>query len=202
MKTATTMPVVMMENCAVLTIRNGKKVFTKPKHDLSESNTEGGGNGRTDKEGFRCGRIGHIRADCRAKTHLNGGLRNLHTKEKVLEVARKKSQKHLNMCHLGPSVWGPLWCCQTTVTPQKMWLMLMNPRKKPLELCHRCHLLLGSRRQRLQSIQRCIAGGFRNLAMESAETKSPFFDCDRQGMLSLRMHYRNSCCRFHCFANS
>ena len=26
------------------------------------------------KEYFRCGRIGHIRADCRAKTYLNGGL--------------------------------------------------------------------------------------------------------------------------------
>ena len=47
-----------------------------------------------------------------------------------------------------------------------------NPRKNPLELCHRCHLLLGSRRQRLQSMQGCIAGGFGNLAMETAETKS------------------------------
>ena len=28
-----------------LMIRNGKKVFTKPKHDLSESSTKGGGKG-------------------------------------------------------------------------------------------------------------------------------------------------------------
>ena len=29
---------------------------------------------KTDRESFRCGRIGHIRADCRAKTHkYNGG---------------------------------------------------------------------------------------------------------------------------------
>ena len=56
-----------------LEIRNGKKVFTKPRHDLSKSNTKGGGKGRTDKECFRCGRIGHIRADRRAKTHFNGG---------------------------------------------------------------------------------------------------------------------------------
>ena len=27
-----------------------------------------------DRESFRCGRIGHIRADCRAKTHINGDL--------------------------------------------------------------------------------------------------------------------------------
>ena len=56
-----------------LEIRNCKKVFTKPRHDSSKSNTGGGGKGRTGKECFRCGRIGHTRADCRAKTHLNGG---------------------------------------------------------------------------------------------------------------------------------
>ena len=56
-----------MENCAVW------KVFTKPRHDPIKGNTKGGGKSRTDKECFRCGRIGHIRADCRAKTHLNGG---------------------------------------------------------------------------------------------------------------------------------
>ena len=38
---------------------NGKKVFTKSRH--------------ADRECFRCGRICHIRADCRAKTHINGG---------------------------------------------------------------------------------------------------------------------------------
>ena len=54
--------------------RNGKKVFTKLRHDSIKGNTNGGGKGRTDKECFRCGRTGHIRADCTAKTHLNGGL--------------------------------------------------------------------------------------------------------------------------------
>ena len=53
-----------------LEIRNGKKVFTKSRHDSSKGNTKGGGKGRTDKECFRCGRIGHIGADCRAKTHI------------------------------------------------------------------------------------------------------------------------------------
>ena len=56
-----------------LEIRNGKKVFTKSRHDSSKRNTKGGGKGGTDKECFRCGRIGHIRADCRAKTNLNEG---------------------------------------------------------------------------------------------------------------------------------
>ena len=43
-----------------LEIRNGKKVFTKPRHDSSKGNTKGGGKGRTDKECFRCGRICYI----------------------------------------------------------------------------------------------------------------------------------------------
>ena len=50
--------------------RNGKKVFTKCRHEPSKG--KGGGKGKTDRECFRCGRIGHIRADCRAKTHING----------------------------------------------------------------------------------------------------------------------------------
>ena len=56
-----------------LEMRNGKKIFTKSRHDSSKSNTKGGGKGKADKECFRCGRICHIRANCRAKTHLNGG---------------------------------------------------------------------------------------------------------------------------------
>ena len=55
-----------------LEIRNGKKVFTKSRHEPSKG--KGGGKGKTDRECFPCGRIGHIRADCRAKTHINGGL--------------------------------------------------------------------------------------------------------------------------------
>ena len=54
-----------------LEIRNGKKVFTKSRHEPSKG--KGGGKGKTDRECFPCGRIGHIRADCRAKTHINGG---------------------------------------------------------------------------------------------------------------------------------
>ena len=54
-----------------LEIRNGKKVFTKSRPDPSTGKE--GGKGNTDRECFRCGRIGHIRADCRAKTHINGG---------------------------------------------------------------------------------------------------------------------------------
>ena len=54
-----------------LEIRNGKKVFTDSLPDPSKGT--GGGKGKTDRECFRCGRIGHIRADCRAKTHINGG---------------------------------------------------------------------------------------------------------------------------------
>ena len=55
-----------------LETRNGKKVFTKSRPDPSKG--KGGGKSKTDRDCFRCGRIGHIRADCRAKTHINGGL--------------------------------------------------------------------------------------------------------------------------------
>ena len=56
-----------------LEIRHDKKVCTKPRHDSIKCNTEGG-RSKTDKECFRCGRVCHIRADCRAKTHVNGRL--------------------------------------------------------------------------------------------------------------------------------
>ena len=64
-----------------LEIRNGKKVFFLP-NPSSKSNTEVEGRVKPTMI-FAVGRIGHIRADCRAKTHLNGGHRNLHPKEKV-----------------------------------------------------------------------------------------------------------------------
>ena len=150
-----------------LEIRNDKKVFTKLRHDLSKGNTKGGGKGRTDKECFRCGRIGHLRADCRATTHINGGQPKSAPKGKGVGTCEEEDPE----CHRGSSIWGPLRCCQTTVTP-KMMVMLMNSEKKPQELCHRRHLPLGSIRQRLQSMMKCIAGSFGNLAMETAETKS------------------------------
>ena len=156
-----------------LELRNGKKVFTKSRYEPSKG--KGGGKGKIDRECYRCGRTGHIRADWRAKTHINGGPRNPHPKEKVLEVARKKNQKHRKMCHWGPLIWGLLRCCQTTVTQQKMTSTLTNVHKKLQKLCHLCRLLLGSGRQGLHIIQRCIAGNFGNLAMETVETKSLHF---------------------------
>ena len=54
--------------------------------------------GRTDKECFRCGRIGHIRADCRAKTHLDGGPPKSAPKGKSAgncEDERQETSQHL-----------------------------------------------------------------------------------------------------------
>ena len=39
----------------------------------AKSTLKGGLKSKTDKECFRCGCTRHIRADCRAKTHVNGG---------------------------------------------------------------------------------------------------------------------------------
>ena len=88
-----------------------RKVFTKSRHEPSKG--KGRGKGKTDKECFRCGRIGHIRADCRAKTHVNGGPQNLRRKGKVSEILRTKKQKPHKMCHWGPSIQGPLRYCQS-----------------------------------------------------------------------------------------
>ena len=106
-----------------LEIRNGNKVFTKSRHEPSKG--KGGGKVKTDRECFRCRRIGHIRADCRAKTHINGGPQNLRTKWRVSEIARMKKQRPHKMCHWGPSMWGPLRYCQT---------MVMNPHMKPQKM--------------------------------------------------------------------
>ena len=56
-----------------LEIRNGKKIFTKSTYSSSKGHSKGGGKGKTDRECYRCGRFGHIRTDCRAKSHINGG---------------------------------------------------------------------------------------------------------------------------------
>ena len=72
-----------------LEIRNGKKVFTKSRPDPSKG--KGGGKGETDKECFRFGRIDHIRADCRAKTHINGGLPKFAPKGK--SVGNRKDEE-------------------------------------------------------------------------------------------------------------
>ena len=90
-----------------LEIRNGRKVFTESRHEPSKG--KGGGNGKTDRERFRCGC--HIRADCRARTHINGEHPNLRPKGKMLEIVRTKKQRPHKMCHWGPSIWGPLRYC-------------------------------------------------------------------------------------------
>ena len=63
MRTVTNLWKVKMENCTPWK--------TKSRPDPSKGKR--GGKGKTDRECFRCGRIGHIRADCRANTHINGG---------------------------------------------------------------------------------------------------------------------------------
>ena len=69
--------------------RNGMQVFTKSRHEPSKG--KGGGKGKTDRECFRCGRIGHIRADHRAKTHIGGGPPKIGARGgKVLEISRTK----------------------------------------------------------------------------------------------------------------
>ena len=88
-----------------LEIRNSKKIFTKHRYDPSKGNTKGGGKGGTNKECFRCGRIGHIRADCRAKTRVNAGPTKSAPKGKGVGRCEKKIHK---MCHWGSQIYGVL----------------------------------------------------------------------------------------------
>ena len=84
-----------------LEIRSGKKVFTKSRHDSSKSNTEGGGKGKTDKEFVLCGRIGHIRADCRAKTHVLEGPPEIRTQRKRCGMLRGRRSRNITKCLIG-----------------------------------------------------------------------------------------------------
>ena len=84
-----------------LEVRNGTKVFTKPRDDSIKGNTKGGGKGRTDKECFRCGRIGHTRADCRAKTHRHGGPPKAAPKGKGIGSCEEEEQETSQNVPLG-----------------------------------------------------------------------------------------------------
>ena len=57
-----------------LETRDGKRVSSpSPGVIWGSYIPTGGGRGQNDKEYVRCGRFGHIRANCRANTHINGG---------------------------------------------------------------------------------------------------------------------------------
>ena len=76
---------VKMESCTVW------------KSDSIKGNAKGRGKGRTDKECFRCGRIGH----CRAKTHLNGGLPKSAPRAKVVGSCEEEEQETSKNVPLG-----------------------------------------------------------------------------------------------------
>ena len=90
-----------MEKLYRLEIINGKRVFTKPRRESTKGNTNGGGKGRTEKECFRCGRIGHIKFDCRAKTHLNGGPPISVNRGKGVESCEEEEQETSQNVPLG-----------------------------------------------------------------------------------------------------
>ena len=58
--------------------RNGQKMFVKKKFNRGDNTRDTAKEatvraGVTQKECFRCGKLGHIRAQCNSKTHANGG---------------------------------------------------------------------------------------------------------------------------------
>ena len=147
-------------------VRNGKKVFTKPRHDSSKGNTKGGGRSKTDQESFGCGRVGHIRADCRATTDVNGGPPKSAPRGKGVRNCEEEEQGFSQDVPLGIIDLGLLKYCQITATAWKTILLLMNPQKNSQ--------VPGSRGQGQQGTQ---TGSFCNIAMATAAEESPFFDC-------------------------
>ena len=91
---------VKMENCTAWKSGSGKKVFTKSRHEPSKG--KGGGKGRTDRECFRCGRIGHIRADCKSqKSRQWRDSQNLRRKEKSVGNCEDKETETSQNVSLG-----------------------------------------------------------------------------------------------------
>ena len=82
-----------------LDIRNGKKVFTETRYDANKNSVSGGGEGKPDKKCFRCGHTGHMRADCNAKTHVNGGPPQSAPKRRTVgNCEEEKNKKSCKMC--------------------------------------------------------------------------------------------------------
>ena len=89
-----------------------------------------GGRTTPTKDVFVCGRICHIRADCRAKTRVNGGPPKSATRRKgVGHFLRKKSKTHRKLCHWALLMGSFLKCCQTTARPKRTKLLLMHLQK-------------------------------------------------------------------------
>ena len=131
-----------------LEIRNGKKVFTKSRHESSKG--KGGGKGKTDRECFPL---------WTHWPHQSGSQsQNSHQWETPKSAPKGKS---VGSCEGDHRFGGPLTCCQTTVLRRTA----MNPHLRSQKQCHHCHLIPGSRGQRR------FAESFGKLAMKITETK-------------------------------
>ena len=79
-----------------LEIRNGKKVFTKPRHNSSKGNTEGRGKSKTDKEFFIVDELATSEPIAEPRLTLMEDFRNPHPRHKTLEIVRKtKKSQHV-----------------------------------------------------------------------------------------------------------
>ena len=95
----------------------------------------------------------HGRLQSRDETHVNGDFRNPRPGKEKLEKCEEEEQEIVQTVPLGMIDLGLLKCSQTTATPSKTTLFSKNPQINSERLCHRCHVLLDSRRHGLQGIQ-------------------------------------------------
>ena len=115
------------------------------------------GNGKKDFGKFRHEPSGHIRADCRAKTHVNGGLPKSAPKVKSVGNCEDEETETSQNVPLGTIDLGPFEVLSDHGDE-------VEDDESTNATTH-CHLVRGSRGQRR------FAGSFGNLAMNITKTK-------------------------------
>ena len=83
---------------------------------MSKSSATGGWKGKNDKECFRCGRITHTGAECKAKTHVKGGPPKSATRGKMCWMLQGRKPRNIAKCAIGHHWFGVFW---SVVTPRR-----------------------------------------------------------------------------------
>ena len=152
-------------------IRIGKRVSTKPRHDVSKKQCRRWRKGQNRQRVFSLWthrpRWSRLQIP---KPTLMEDLRQPHPRAAVLAIVMKKRKKSREMCREASLIWGFLRCCQTTVTPRKTMWLLTNLEVNPQTPCHRCHRFLRFKETRTS---RRAKSALRAMSETSQQQRSP-----------------------------